>query len=234
MRDDLGTLEQLLREKAAEVPYVQAALPATLARARRRVARTALVSVAAAGLLVVGASLGVARLAAEGPDQGIPAVSPTGGPSVAPSTSVAPCDASVLRATASLDGAAGSVEGAIHVTNLGPSACSVAGRPVVTLFTGSGRPITVHVLRVTAQWQADGAAAPPGWPVVRLRPGGAASVRVRWSNACPQQTSPALWVLDLGSGPTLDVFGADGTSPPPCNGPGEPSTLEVGPFEPST
>ena len=39
---------------------------------------------------------------------------------------------------------------------------------------------------------------------------------------------------DLGSGAgTLDASSADASFVPPCNGPTEPSTLEIRPFEPS-
>src|SRR5438094_260976 len=61
-----------------------------------------------------------------------------------------------------------------------------------------------------------------------------ASVRVRGSNACPQLSGPVSWKIDLGNGAgTLDPSSADASFVPPCNGPTEPSTLEVGPFEPS-
>ena len=43
MNDDLDRLERELRERAAEVPYLQEAPRKMLARARRRVARNALV-----------------------------------------------------------------------------------------------------------------------------------------------------------------------------------------------
>ena len=128
----------------------------------------------------------------------------------------------------------GSVEGSIRLTNVGAGTCTLSGRPTVSIFSSTGHDVSPQVTEGEPQWQADGAPEPAGWPVVSLQPGSAASVRVRWSNACPQLSGPASWKLDLGKGGgTLDVSGADASLVPPCNGPSEPSTLEVGPFEPS-
>jgi hypothetical protein len=127
----------------------------------------------------------------------------------------------------------GSVEGSIRLTNVGAGTCTLSGRPTVSIFSSTGHDVAPQVTEGEPQWQADGAPEPAGWPVVSLQPGSAASVRVRWSNACPQLSGPASWKLDLGNGGgTLDVSGADASFVPPCNGPSEPSTLEVGPFEP--
>jgi hypothetical protein len=231
MNDDLTRLENMLRARAAEVPYVQVVPSRMLARARRRIVRNAVSSVVAAGLIVVGASAGLAGLGAlRGPTH-IPE-----GPGVqtsAPPASNTQCIAADLRATATLEGAAGSVLGSIDLTNVGARTCTLEGRPVVTLFSSPDHDLSLQVVDVAPQWQADGASPPAGWPVVSLRPGSAASIRVRWTNPCPQLTAPALWSIDLGNGgATLDVFGADAIAPPPCNGPSTPSTLEVGPFEP--
>jgi hypothetical protein len=231
MDDDLTKLGQVLRDRAAEVPYLQEAPPKLLARARRRVARNAVSSVVAAGLIVVGASAGLATL--RGPETAVPGGSPsTHSPGPTPSTLA--CTAADLRATAALQGAAGSVLGSIHLTNVGVLTCTLMGRPTVTLSSSAGDALSVSVVVVPPQWQVDGTPTPRGWPVVSLPPGSAASIRTRWSNACPQLTDPARWSVDLGTGRgSLDVTDADAIFPPPCNGPTEPSTLEVGPFEPS-
>jgi hypothetical protein len=229
MSDDLSTLQQMLRDRAAEVPQRQEPPRTMLARSRRRLVRNAVTTVAVAGVLIVGASAGLANLGAlGGSNNQVPGGSPS-----SPVASGSACAAADLRATARLDGAAGSVEGSIELANLGGGTCTLTGRPGVTLSSSSGRDLSVNVEPVPPQWQADGAARPDGWPVVSLRPGSAASIRVRWTNACPQLSNPALWRVDLGGGRgTLEVQGADATFPPPCNGPAEPSTLEVGPFEP--
>jgi uncharacterized protein DUF4232 len=227
MDDELTQLERVLTDRAAEVPQVQDVPSTMVARARRRVARNAVVFVLGAAVIVVGASAGLANLGAQhGPGVAIPGDSGSSAPSTA-------CTAADLRAEVSLDGAMGSVEGSIGLTNAGGGTCTLSGQPTVSIFSSTGREVPLQVTESEAQWQVDGTSQPEGWPVVRLQPGSAASVRVRWSNACPQLSGPASWKLDLGNGGgTLDVSGADVSFVPPCNGPSEPSTVEVGPFEP--
>jgi Domain of unknown function (DUF4232) len=227
MDDDRTQLERVLTDRAAEVPQVQEVPPTMVARARRRVARNAVVFVLGAAVIVVGASAGLATLGAQhGPGVVIPGDSGSSAPSTA-------CAAPDLRAGVSLDGAMGSVEGSIRLTDVGRATCTLSGRPTVSIFSSQGDEVALQVTESEPQWQADGAPEPAGWPVVSLQPGSAASVRVRWSNACPQLSGPASWKLDLGNGGgTLDVSGAGASLVPPCNGPSEPSTLEVGPFEP--
>ena len=232
MNDDLNQLERVLREKAAEVSQLQSASPKMLRRARRRMFRNVLSSVVAAGIIIVAASAGLNSLGVLRSDRTIPGGSP-GVHSSAPGVTGDTCGAADLRATGALQGAAGSVVGSIHFTNLGATTCTLTGRPTLTLSNPAGDAIPVNVVEVAPQWKVDTASTPEGWPVVRLQPGSVAAVRVRWSSACPQLTVPALWRVDLGSGRgTLDVFGADLT--PSCLGSAEASTLEVGPFEPSS
>jgi Domain of unknown function (DUF4232) len=225
MDDDLNQLEQVLRDRAAEVPHVQDVPPTMLMRARRRVARNAVASVLGAVLIVAGASAGLANL--HGSDGTLPESSG----SVAPLTG---CAASDLQGKVSLEGAMGSVEGSIDLKNTGGAACTLTGRPAVSIWNSQGQAVAVQVTPSEPQWKANAAPQPQGWPVVSLQPGSAASLRVRWSNACPQLSGPVSWKIDLGNGAgTLDASSADASFVPPCNGPTEPSTLEVGPFEPS-
>ena len=222
MDDDLTTLEQVLRDRGAQVPHLQEAPPRMLARARRRVVRNAVTSVVAAGLIIVGASAGLAGLRASSSGLG-------GSPTPSPATSA--CTAGELQATANLDGAAGSLVGSIDVTNHGDRTCTLEGHPSVTLTDPSGSLLSLEVQPVDARWQVDQAPRPAGWPVVTLRPGSVASIRIRVSNVCPQLEEAPRWTIDLTEGRgSLDVAGADAT--PTCNGAAEPSTLEVGPFEP--
>ena len=228
MSDDRLELERLLRAKAAEIPSYHAAPGPMLARARWRVVRNAVSSVLAAGLLVAAVAFGLATLGPLGGSNGVRPGGTPGGHSPAPSRS---CVAANLRATASLGGAAGSVEGSIDITNTGAGPCTLEGRPVLALFDSSGSRVAVRTVDVAPQWSADGRPAPPGWPVVRLRPGQAASVRVRWSNACPQLSGSVRLTIDLGRGRGT-LGSTPSLAPPPCNGASEPSTLEVGPYEP--
>jgi hypothetical protein len=223
----------VMRDRAAEVPYLQQAPHRMLARAHRRVARNVLASVAAAVIIVAGASAGLASLGALRNDTG-PAVSPPATHASTPPPTTDACSATDLRATTALQGAAGSLVGAIHVTNTVSTSCTLTGRPTVTIRSSTGQPLAVTVRDVEPQWQADKTARPQGWPAVRLQPGSMAAIRIAWSNACPQLSGPARWTLNLGAGGTLEVSDPDRTPPPPCNGPTEPSTLQVGPFEPTT
>jgi hypothetical protein len=222
MNDDPMNLEHVLRDRAAEVPFLQEAPPNMLVRARWRIVRNALTSVVATGVIVVAVSAGLGSLRT--PSTHVPGTS-------TPAPSTLSCTAADLRATAALEGAAGSVEGTIELTNLSAEPCTLEGQPTVTLFSSAGDQLSVRVQYVEPQWEVDGASPPEGWPVVRLRPGSAAAGRVHWTNPCPQLEDPALWRVDLPGGKgTLDVSGADAV--PPCNGTAEPSRLEVGPFEP--
>src|SRR6476661_8103391 len=168
MDDDLRQLDGVLRDRAAEVPQVQDVPPTMVARARRRVARNAAVFVLGAAVIVVGASAGLANLGTQhGPgDAG----------SSAPASA---CAAPDLRAEVSLGGAMGSVEGSIRLTNVGGATCTLSGRPTVSIFDSSGHEVALQVVASQLQWKADGAPEPAGWPVVGLRPGSVASVRVR-------------------------------------------------------
>jgi hypothetical protein len=195
-----------------------------LVRARRRVVRNALASVAAAGLIVVAASAGLASLRAP-QDTG-----PGGSPTPAPSASA--CTAADLRAATALQGAAGSVGGSIDLTNIGDRTCTLEGRPTVLIFDASGHELSPQVSPDKPQWEVDGASPPSGWPVISLRPGSVASIRIRVSNLCPPLDGPPTWTIDLTSGRgSLDVADPDPTTPS-CLGTAEPSILEVGPFEP--
>jgi hypothetical protein len=224
MNDDLRELERVLRGRATEVPYHQEVPARMLARARRRIVRNALAAVVATAVIVVGASAGLAGLGAlRGPDD-----TPASHPS--PPASTPSCTATDLRATAALQGAAGSVLGSIDLTNVGAGTCTLQGRPVVTIFSSPGHEVSVGVDPVPAQWQVDRASRPSGWPVVRLRPGSAAAIRVRWGNQCPELSDPATWNIGLPTGGSLEV---SGVRAPPCLGTATQPTLEVGPFEPS-
>jgi hypothetical protein len=231
MHDDRAKLEQTLRERAAEVPYLQPTPPHLVGRARRRIARNALSSVLAVGLLVAGGAVGLANLrtlGGPGPDEVTSGGPPSGG------AHARPCTPGELGATASLEGAAGSVLGEIRVTNRGDQTCTLRGRPILTIVDANGETVAVQAVETAPRWKVDRDPVPEGWPVVQLPPRSAAAVRIRWTNACPQLTDPVSWSLDLpGKGGRLEVAGTDTAPIPPCNGPGEPSTLEVGPFEPA-
>jgi hypothetical protein len=168
-----------------------------------------------------------------------PTTSATSSPSpIASSTSaVSSCAPAQLRAVGSMQGAAGSREGGVTLTNFSDTTCALQGTPAITLLNRNLQPITTGVTFDSSPpgWVADGSPQPAGWPVVTLQPGDAALVRIRWTNWCPQGRVAPLWRVEIPGGGTVDVVnGMDQLPPPPCNGPGQPSTIEVGPFEPAT
>jgi len=135
-----------------------------------------------------------------------------------------------------MQGAAGSRGGAIGATNFSDKTCTTQGRPTITLLDRHLHPITSGVTFASSPpgWAVNRSPKPAGWPVVTLRPGHTASFRVRWSNWCPDGRAAPLWRIHVPGGGTVDVAnGMDSVSPPPCNGRGQSSTIEVGPFEPS-
>ncbi|HET7483409.1 MAG TPA: DUF4232 domain-containing protein [Actinomycetota bacterium] len=248
-------LRALLRAKANEVPSYDEVPRRLTRRVRRRIARNAVVLTATVAVIAGGAFTGVRALTTAGPAGIGPATTPSASPTPTPSAthsspaptsptspSPAACTASQLRAVGLLEGAAGSREGAIGVTNLSDRPCTLEGTPTIALFDENQQPIDsgVEFSSSPPGWVVDGSSEPRGWPVVTLAPGkGTASVRIRWSNWCPQGRPTPLWRMVLhGNGRldedagTLDVYGLDAAEAPPCNGPGQPSTIEVGPFEP--
>jgi hypothetical protein len=59
-----------------------------------------------------------------------------------------------------------------------------------------------------------------------------ASVRIGWSNWCADGGATPILRLAVGGDGDVSVSGLDVLGTPPCNGPGFPSTIEIGPFEP--
>jgi hypothetical protein len=200
-------------------------VPETLTkRVRRRIALNALavgttVAVAAAGAFVSLRAIGT-----------VPVPRPN-----QPGTTSAACAPAQLGATGSMEGAAGSRDGAIVLTNASAEPCTLEGTPTIELLDPSGAPIGTGVTfeQAPAEWEITREPEPAGWPVVTLDPGAAASVRVRWSNWCPDGRVAPSWRVGIpGGGAAVPVDGLEDVIPPPCNGLDMPSTIEVGPFEP--
>jgi hypothetical protein len=228
-------LRDLFHRRADDVPPHREVPQALARRARRRVALNGLAVGALVVVLAAGAFAGVRLLG--GPGTAQPGVSPTATVQPSPTTSgtAAACTSGQLRAVGTLEGAAGSREGAVALTNLSDQTCTVRGTPLITLLDENLDPITDGVTFDPSppQWEADAQPEPEGWPVVTVAPGDVASVRIRWSNWCPQGSVPPLWRMEVPGGGTVDVLGLDAAEPPPCNGPDQPSTIAVGPFEPA-
>jgi len=235
-------VRDLLRRRADDVP-THGEVPASLGRrVRRRIAVNAALAGAVAVVLAAGAFASVRAFTGSAPQpvgstpppahasqpapSRTPATSPTGGRA---------CTSADLRAAGALAGAAGSREGSIRITNQSGTACSLQGTPTITLLDQNGNPITSGVAFSTAPawWQKNNASQPAGWPVVTIDPGAVASFQIQWSNWCPQGRPSPTWRIAIPGGGTVDVTGMDTLAgSPPCNGPGQPSTVSVGPFEP--
>ena len=245
MDDDL---RELLQRKADDVPPHHEVPQSLVGRARRRIALNAL----AVGLTVVviagGALAGLRTFGADSNQipVGMPTTStsppsttasPSPSPSVSPSPSpptITACTSAQVRAVGSMQGAAGSREGGIRFENLSDKTCTLRGTPAITLLDQNLMPNTSGVTFSSSPpgWVVNGSPEPAGWPVVTVHPGEYASIRIRWSNWCPDGRAAPLWRVAMPGGGTVDVNGLDAVTPPPCNGPGQPSTIEEGPFEP--
>jgi hypothetical protein len=233
MHDDVS---DLLRRRAAQVSPHREVPRSMTGRVRRRVGVNGLAMGVA--LVLVG-GIAVAGLRAFAPattvlprGQGTttaPQQTSSGSPSAA-------CTSGQLQAVASMEGAAGSREGVIVFTNISSDTCTLEGRPTITLLDQSGQPITsgVNVSSAEPGWSVNGSPEPAGWPVVTVKADDAASVRVRWSNWCPDGSPIPVWRFGMPNGETVGVTGMDVVGPPPCNGQGQPSSIEEGPFEPAT
>jgi hypothetical protein len=245
MTDMDDEVRDSLQRRAEDIPPRREVPPDLGRRAGRRIAFNSLAAGAAFVVILAVAIVGIRALTSSEEELGgnptPTSVHHSGGgsgptPTTAASSSgsgVTECAASDLRANGTLLGAAGSREGVIDVANLSDTTCTLQGRPRVTLLQSAGHAITsgITFLKADAGWMVDGETKPAGWPVVTLHPGDSASVRVRWGNWCPQGRAAPLWELGIPGGGQVAVQNGM-EEPPPCNGETEPSTVEVGPFEP--
>jgi hypothetical protein len=217
MNDVDDEVRDLLREKAHDIPP-HLDLPRSLTtRVRRRIALNAL-AVTATIVVVAAGAFGTIRAFRSQPSEtaGTPA-----------------CTSAHVRAVVSMEGAAGSREGTIELTN-DSATCALKGTPTLHLLDQDLHPIVsgITFASVPAGWEVGGSPEPPGWPVVSLARDDSASVRVRWSNWCAGGNGTPQWRIAIPGSGDVDVEGIDAMAIPPCNGPDLPSTIEVGPFEP--
>lgn len=229
MNDQDAKIRRLLHEIADEVPLHHTVPPSIGRRAHRQIVTNSVV----VGTLIVALGAGVFGVSRAFR----PAAAPTKLPFSSGAPTVSPCTAAQLHADGAFTGAAGSRVGGISLLNEYDQPCTLSGRGTITLFSGSQQ-ITSGVVFVSspAQWQADASSQPIGWPVVTLQstngPGDTAFVRIGWSNWCLQGGEPS-WRVEIPGSGTVNVMNSkQQMSPPPCNGPTMPSTIEVGPFEP--
>lgn len=235
MTDVDDELRQLFERKAFDVPPHTEVPPSLRTRSRRRVALTGVVA-AVVVLALGGGAIGVLQ-ATERANRIEPggAAVPTS-PTATTAAGVAPCTSGQLRVDASLGGAAGSVEGALLVSNYSSTTCTLQGYPGLTLYDAALHliPSGFQVEPTPPQWKADLLPKPAGWPVVTLKPGAQASVRFRWNNWCLSgDAAVPLWKMEIPGSGMDAIYATDSMQPPPCNGESFPSTISIGPFEPA-
>src|ERR1041384_2436607 len=183
--DDIRTL---LRHEADQLQMHGDVPPALVRRAHRRIALNTLATTLSVVVLAGAAFAGAHALQ----HRSSPPGTFLGQPSPATAT-ISACTSGQLRAVGSLQGAAGSREGAIRFTNYSSKTCTLQGTPAITLLDQNLRPITSGVTFTWSPpgWKANALPQPAGWPVVTVASFHSASVRTRWSNWCGR-TAP-LW-----------------------------------------
>lgn len=142
------------------------------------------------------------------------------------------CRPSALGAAVQLQGATGSLLGAIRVRNTGRRACDLRGRPTVELRDANGVLLKTRQTSQPPLWKQLGRPRPVGWPTVHVRPRTDAQVEVRLSNWCVVPVKPVFFRVYLP--------GVGAPIPAPtrvtlrCDDPRAPVSLAVGPVEPLT
>jgi hypothetical protein len=213
-------VREMLRERSGDIDPRFEVPRSVTTRTKRRIALNALAVATTVVVASAGAFAGLRAVTREKTADGI--------------TAPAACLGAQLHATAVMEGAPGSREGAISVANASGDVCALKGVPSIRLFEGNGDPITsgIAFVRGEPMWEKEALPEPAGWPTVTLRSGEAVSVQLRWSNWCPDGRPAPTWRIVLPDG-SVDVSGMEDVYPPPCNGVGQPSIIDVGPFEPA-
>jgi len=146
--------------------------------------------------------------------------SPTPTAIVTPEPTVGPCDPTNLAARiTSWEGAAGSRIASVSLVNGGPVACLFEAKNHPQLIDGGGVLI-------------DGR-NPATTPVLTFEPGATVTTFVSAANYCGAPPVPPVSVaFILGDGQRIVAAPADASDEavPPCNGPGQPGTIEMHPW----
>jgi hypothetical protein len=135
--------------------------------------------------------------------------------------------ANIGHGTASMQGATGSMAGGATLMNTSSSACTLNGRPRVTILDADGISIPTTLARL--RHDLFGMPRPLHYPLVSLRPGQRVVVPIFWFNLCDHPRPPAQLRLTW-RGNTVTVPIQSGV--PRCDDPSAPSQLGVGHFQP--
>jgi hypothetical protein len=153
-----------------------------------------------------------------------PSAPASASPSAVPTPSLTPEPSLGCQVTArivSWEGAAGSRIATVELKNDGPEPCTLpaVARPI--LIDGSGGPLALGA-----------APADPG--TIELESGAIAHGLVQVSNICPVKpvVAPVTIVFDLGDGVSITAqpLSAGDATVPPCNGPTQPSEIQMQPW----
>jgi hypothetical protein len=150
---------------------------------------------------------------------GLSAASPTAG---------RPCDAAQLRASMLLQGATGHLVGALILRN-GGRACTLTGRPQLTLVRADGRTVRTRNYDAPPRWRFVTDRPPRGWPVVRLGRGDRASVWIALTNWCHGNGERVRFDVRLPNRAAVGTTAARIYLR--CESASAPVSLGVGPFE---
>lgn len=148
-----------------------------------------------------------------------------------------PCEPSGLVARLDLDEAGGALQGRILLRNTGDAPCALEGLPSIELRDATTPNLDV-VPTATSEaepaWQRADADPPEGWPTIRVAAGAEAQAVLTVRNWCSDADEPPFVFTRLpyrvdrvrGDVPPLPAL-------PPCEDPGRPVELAIGPLEPS-
>lgn len=142
-----------------------------------------------------------------------------------------PCRVSQLRMRLFLQGAGGSLFGAIRARNTSAFPCLLRGRPRITLRYSDGRSIRATEGNAPPFWRLEGRPRPRGWPLVRVPHEGLAQSTIALQNWCDAPDQRVRLGIELPS--TGGVLALEARVRLRCDLPAEPVTLRVGPFEPA-
>jgi hypothetical protein len=208
-------------------------LPAGVTEARealaaiRRPSRSAGLAMAVAGLALVGV-VGWAAWRSFGPDDG--GINPGGGPTAPASASVSPSAQRVLPACGAGD--------FLIASDPWDAAAGSRGTRIVFRVVDSTPACVLPAFAGAEITDADGTFLVRGtWRTMAahdVTAGTQLEVGVSWSNWCgaPPADPRLVLLLDTDVVP-VDPAGGAGILVPPCNGPGQPTVLNVTEFQPS-
>jgi hypothetical protein len=149
------------------------------------------------------------------------------------------CTAGALHAELFLQGATGSLVGGVNLLNTSSAPCSLLGWPTVSFTGAAAASVPLQVRQLPRSPEPPDVLADPVGSLRALAPGKSASAWLWWSNWCGPGSVPAG---SPGTPPDgLELVFQGGSSlivplaqAPRCDAPQAPSSLQLGPYAPTT